>query len=171
MPKTASAPAGEVQTWRQQTMIANFAVTTNVDGVTHEDSLLQPRPNGNCINWVLGHLVVTYDKALSILGEKPVIGLDGLKNYDRGAPPLKDPAAARDFTELLAAWGEATKRIDTAIDGLTPEQLDRPVPSSPSGNPDETVRTLLTSVMWHQAYHAGQLGVLRRVAGKAGAIK
>jgi len=48
--------------------------------------------------------------------------------------------------------------------------LDRPV-KSPTGNPNETVRTLLTTIMFHQAYHAGQTAVLRRIAGKEGAIR
>ena len=53
---------------------------------------------------------------------------------------------------------------------LDPEILERPVPNSPSGNPDETVRSLITTVMFHQAYHAGQTAVLRRIAGREGAI-
>ena len=49
--------------------------------------------------------------------------------------------------------------------------LDRPAPHSPSGNPDETVRSLLTTVFFHQAYHAGQTALLRRIAGREGAIR
>jgi uncharacterized damage-inducible protein DinB len=45
------------------------------------------------------------------------------------------------------------------------------VTNSPSGNPDETVRSLITTVMFHQAYHAGQTAVLRRIAGREGAIR
>jgi hypothetical protein len=33
------------------------------------------------------------------------------------------------------------------------------------------VRSLLATVAFHQAYHAGQTGTLRRVVGKSGAIK
>jgi uncharacterized damage-inducible protein DinB len=33
------------------------------------------------------------------------------------------------------------------------------------------VRSLLSLVMFHQAYHVGQSGLLRRIAGKEGKIK
>lgn len=38
-------------------------------------------------------------------------------------------------------------------------------------NPEETVSSLLTVVLFHRGYHAGQTGILRRIAGKAGAIR
>jgi uncharacterized damage-inducible protein DinB len=44
------------------------------------------------------------------------------------------------------------------------------VPDSPTGDPDETLGSLLAVALFHQAYHAGQLGILRRIAGESGAI-
>lgn len=35
---------------------------------------------------------------------------------------------------------------------------------------DETMGSLLAAVLFHQAYHAGQLGILRRIAGESVAI-
>ena len=71
----------------------------------------------------------------------------------------------------MSALNEAAERVDAGLAALGPDLLDQPAPTSPSGDPDETVRTLLTTVMWHQAYHTGQTGVLRRIAGKEGAIR
>jgi uncharacterized damage-inducible protein DinB len=71
----------------------------------------------------------------------------------------------------MAAWDETTERIDTGLAGLASETLDAPAPFSPSSDPNETVRSLLTTVFFHQAYHAGQTGILRRIAGKDGAIR
>jgi uncharacterized damage-inducible protein DinB len=171
MTRTAPDITAEIETWRLMAFMAREVVAINLKDVTHEESVSQPEPGGNCINWVLGHLTVTYDQFLQLLGEQPVLGADAMKLYARGAPPLTDPALALDFGRLLAAWGEASERVENAIGRVAPDLLDRPVPDSPSGNPDETGRTLITTVLWHQAYHAGQLGVLRRAVGKEGAIK
>jgi uncharacterized damage-inducible protein DinB len=166
-----AATATEIDLWRMQARMARDVVHANVHGLTHEDSLVQPRPGGNCLNFVLGHLLSVYDGLLRMLEEKPVMDGEALQRYARGAPPIEGPAEALDFGTLLRAWSDASGRVDAALAGLDPEILDRPVPESPTGNPDETLRSLLTTVMFHQAYHAGQTAVLRRIAGKEGAIR
>jgi hypothetical protein len=169
MTTAASATVSEVEVFRHQAHVTHEVVRLNVDGMTHEESLIQPTPGGNCLNWVVGHLVCIYDKTLPMLGQEPVMG-KALKRYDRGAPPLQEPAEALQFGELITAWKEATRRIDTGLAGLTSEVLERPAPHSPGNDPKETVRSLLTVTLFHQAYHAGQTGILRRIAGKEGAI-
>lgn len=171
MTPAVSETVSEVEVFRQQAGMAHHVVRTNLDGVTQEESLIQPQPGGNCLNWVLGHLLCIYGKVLPMLGQEPVMAEEALKRYDRGSSPLVDPADALEFQELRAAWDETAKRIDAGLAGLTPEILDRPVPRSPSGNPNETVRSLVATILFHQAYHAGQTGVLRRITGKEGAIR
>ena len=170
MTRTATT-AAEVELWRLQARMARDVVNANTHGLSHEDSLVEPRPGGNRLNWVLGHLMSVYDGFLPMLKQEPVIGAAALQRFARGAPPLRDPADAIDFGKLLAAWNQASERVDAGLARLDPEILDRPVPNSPSGNPDETIRSLITTVMFHQAYHAGQTAVLRRIAGREGAIQ
>jgi hypothetical protein len=74
------------------------------------------------------------------------------------------------FQELLAAFGKASERVDAGLAGLAPKKLDEPAPYSPTKNPRETVRSFLANISFHQAYHAGQTGLLRRIVGKPGAI-
>ena len=82
----------------------------------------------------------------------------------------EEHAEALDFQVLLAAWNDASDRVDAGLAAVTPEALDKPASGSPTNNPNETVRSLLPTVLFHQAYHAGQTGILRRIAGKPGAI-
>jgi uncharacterized damage-inducible protein DinB len=142
-----------------------------VEGLSQEDSLVEPRPGGNCLNWVLGHLLWAYEGALSLLGERTVLEKGALERFARGAPPLRDASEAMELDKLLAAWDEATRRVDVGLARLTREDLDRPAPFSPGNDPHETVRSLLSTIFFHQGYHAGQTAVLRRIAGKAGAIR
>jgi uncharacterized damage-inducible protein DinB len=157
MTTTAPATTSEIDLWRQQTRITRDVVGANVAGLTHED-------------WVLGHLLTVYNGVLPLMKQEPVMREGALKHYVRGAPPIRDGAEALNFQELLSAWSQAVERVDTGLAGLSPDVLNRPV-ASPTGNPDETVRSLLTTIMFHQAYHAGQTAVLRRIAGKEGAIR
>ena len=171
MSSTMTAAAGEIHLWRLQARMARDVVNANIGGLSHEDSLVAPQPAGNRLNWVLGHLMSVYDGFLPLLKQEPVIGTEALARYARGAEPLKNPADAIDFGTLQAAWNQASERVDAGLAAIDPESLERPVPNSPSGNPDETVRSLITTVMFHQAYHAGQTAVLRRIAGREGAIR
>jgi uncharacterized damage-inducible protein DinB len=170
MSTAVSETVSEVEVFRHQARATRHVVRVNVDGVTHEESLIQPAPGGNCLNWVIGHLLTTYDQTLPMVGQEPVMEKGAVKRYARGTPPLQDPGEALDLKELLTAWDEANERFDAGLASLTPEVLDRPAPFSPSNNPKETVRSLLATVLFHQAYHAGQTGLLRRIAGKDGAI-
>ncbi|HVG08418.1 MAG TPA: DinB family protein [Thermoanaerobaculia bacterium] len=170
---TTAAPAtvSEIEVFRHQAGMVLKVVQVNTDGVSQEESLIQPSPGGNCLNWVVGHLACIYNRALPMVGQEPVMEEEALKRYDRGAPPVKDAAEALELRDLLAAFEKATERLDAGLAGLAPEALDSKAPGSPSGNPNETVRSLLSTIVFHQAYHAGQTGILRRVAGKEGAIR
>lgn len=148
-----------------------FSVGVNVQDISDADSLLQPQPAGNCMNWILGHLLAIYSKTLPMFGAQAVIGMDRLKRYDRGSLPITDSNEAIPFAELVSAWNETCNRVEAGLSRLPDDMLLQPVADSPTGNPKETVHSLLFTVMFHQAYHSGQLGVLRRVAGKGGAIK
>ena len=167
---TAAETLGEVRVLRHQVRATHSVVKLNVDGLTQEESLIQPQPGGNCLNWVMGHLLCVYDQVLPMLGQSPVLGVDTLKRYGRGTPHIQNTAEALDLARLMTAWDVAAQRMESGLESLTPEVLDQPASFSPTNNPKETVRSLLSSVFFHQAYHAGQTGLLRRIAGKEGAL-
>src|SRR5215212_2711129 len=128
MTAAASQTVSEVEVLRHQARAIHQVVRLNADGVTHEESLLQPHSGGNCLNWVVGHLVATYESILPALGQKPVMKEGVLKRYARGTPPLRDSAEALEIRELLTAWDEAAERFDAGLAGLTSDVLDRPAP-------------------------------------------
>jgi uncharacterized damage-inducible protein DinB len=171
MNATLSNPAPVLAVLRQQAGMVQQVFHLNIDGVTQEQSMIQPQPAGNCLNWVAGHLLAVYHNVLPLLGQQPVMPPEQLRRYSRGSAPMQRMEDAIGITELTSAWDETCARIDAGIAALTADDLAHPAPVSPSGDPNETVGSLLATVCWHQAYHAGQLGVLRRMAGKEGAIK
>ena len=171
MTATAAETLGEVRVYRQQIRAIHWVLKQNVDGLTQKDSMIQPQPGGSCLNWNVGHLLYVYDQMLPMLGQAPVLGADALQRYRRGTAQLQNAAEALDMAQLMAAWDEAAQRMEAGVESLTPEILDQPAPWSPTNNPKETVGSLLSIVFFHQAYHAGQTGLLRRMAGKEGAMR
>ncbi|MHB1865740.1 MAG: DinB family protein [Acidobacteriaceae bacterium] len=170
MTTIATETIGEARVLSQQARAIHGIVRRNVDTLTQKESMVQPQPGGNCLNWVVGHLVFVYDQVLPMLGQAPVLGTGTLKRYGRGTPQLQNTAEAIDLQELMTAWDEAAKRVEAGLETLTAEALDKPASFSPNNDSKETVRSLLSKIFFHQAYHAGQTGLLRRIAGKEGAI-
>jgi hypothetical protein len=170
MATAASAALNEIEVFRHQARTTSVVLHLNVDGLTQEESLIQPNPEGNCLNWVVGHLVWAHNNLLPLLGQERVMESAALQRYDRGAPPVRKASEALELKDLMAAWDVASERLDAGLANLTALALDAPAPTSPTNNPNETVRSLLATILFHQAYHAGQTGILRRIAGKSGAI-
>ena len=154
-----------------QLRLVDLVLQRNLDGLTHEESLRQPEPGGNSINWVLGHLVSTQSGMQRTLGENPVWDEERGRPYARGSNGTLSETDAVPLEVLRKDWKQA---LASSIDGLSrldSEKLGTPAPFSPTQNPDETVGSLLEAIVFHQAYHCGQTGVLRRLAGREGAIR
>jgi len=143
-------------------------LTRNVAGVSHEQSLASPRPGGNCLNWVVGHILASRGDILRLLGERAPWSEADAAPYRRGSPPLGPGAAARPFESLLADLERTQETLRASLAKRTPEDLAVRAPeSSPGGG---TVGETLAFLHFHEAYHAGQTGILRRFIGLPGAI-
>ncbi len=139
---------------------ANFAE------ISHEESLVPPQGGGNCANWILGHLVKARNDALALLGKTPVYPAGKFDRYKNGRPPLTDPAEALPLDELRDNFMALQEPLTAALQEADEETFARPVPDNPLNNPDETVGSMLTAIAFHEAYHLGQIGLLRRTLGK-----
>lgn len=147
--------------------VGAFVLDRNLAGVTNEESVRPPSPGGNTMNWIVGHVVRTRNQALSLLGEKPPFEDVELAAYgavgSSGGETLP-------LDELKRRFDTLGPMLEDALQRTSPKQLSAAAPFSPTGNPNETVGTLLASIAFHEAYHLGQTGLSRRLLGKPGAL-
>lgn len=141
----------------------------NTQGLSQEDSLASPATGGNCINWVVGHVVATRNGILELLGHEPIWSSERAAPYRRGSEPIT-AASALPLPELLADFAASQKTLVKALSDLSDEDLIVKSPTTFFKGDAETVGSALAAFAFHEAYHVGQTGVLRRVAGKEGAI-
>jgi uncharacterized damage-inducible protein DinB len=149
----------------QQLNMCRATIKANIGGITHEESLQRPSPAGNCANWVLGHLVAVRNGFLPVFGGEPVWSQAECARYDRHAPPIADDEAMP-LEEIWKAFEQTQERLRTAVSALTPERLAQRSPVNTSKDRVETVGSVLAVLGFHDAYHAGQTGLLRRLLGK-----
>jgi len=150
-----------------QNLSWNFArnasyVETLLAGLDHHASLYQPPVEGNCINWILGHIVCYRNYALTSCGLPPVLPTTAANRYARDSAPVTAAAAdVVDFAHLLAAYQHSHEQLLAYLAQVDAATLAEVVTAAgftlPRGE-------LLTSFMRHESYHAGQFELLRALA-------
>ncbi len=143
----------------------------NCAGVTEEQALIQPQPGGNCLNWVMGHVTATRNSFLSMLGSEPLWTAEEKATYDRGSAPITGPGVGLTIERIMADYEASQQPIIKGLQAMGPEQFAAKAPFSPMNDENETVGSLLAGLLFHEAYHVGQTGVLRRLTGQEGALK
>lgn len=142
-------------------------VRMNTDGMSQADSLVQPAPGGNCAAWILAHLTLVHGHLLELVGEPTVDRADTLARVT--AKPITDGDGAPDFVAVRETFLETEERCLRAVRRLTDEVLADPLPDPFGGR--STRAEILSILANHGAYHAGQLGLSRRLAGMEGAVR
>ena len=148
----------------------HYVVNANSDGLSREDSLSET-PGGNCFNWVMGHILASRNGLLRTLGKEPVWDEAQAERYARGSAPITDGSEAARLDEMLKQFNASQAMVLKGLSELTPERMAEKAPFSPTNNDEETIGSLVAGLLFHEAYHAGQLGVIRRVIGKPGVLQ
>jgi uncharacterized damage-inducible protein DinB len=141
------------------------ALHLNLEGLTHTECLLQP-PGGNCINWLLGHILRHRNLMLEALDAPTVWSAEAQVRYDRGSAPIQGEEA-----EGVVRLEELRQELDRSGEQLrsTLTEVGEEALRAPSGT--STLGQRLLFLALHEAYHVGQIGLLRRLSGKEGAIQ
>lgn len=133
------------------------------DGLTHADSMKQLPFQGNCMNWVVGHMAAYRDIILDLLGEASVMGDDG-ERYQTDSDPLKgDDAAVLPLETLLERLDQSQQRLAAALGRMDEADMAREITV---WERKTTVGQRLFFMYFHESYHVGQTELLRQLAGK-----
>jgi uncharacterized protein YciI len=154
-------PSGE--TLGQSFSVNCQVITMQADGLTHGDSLLQLPFRGNCLNWVLGHILANRNRAVDLLGETPFWGEAEVSRYARGSEPIASEGQALPLERLLEDLARSQELIEVGLAQVTPHEMAAPIAGDKRGR---ALGELLVGLHWHETYHIGQLEILRQLAGK-----
>ena len=124
------------------------------------DNHLLERPNEmtNHVAWLAGHLVSARYLMLNALGLDVQEPYPGLFAQGKG---LEQGADYPDLQTLRKCWSEVSGILLKAVADAGDESLSGKAPfATPTG---ETVGEFLNFFVHHEAYHLGQLGILRRI--------
>lgn len=138
-----------------------YVIKRQTDGLTHEQSLLQPPFRGNCMNWVLGHMLEARNDILQQLGQPLILPAPADALYKRESAPITEASPAVPLATLLAQLDESQARIEHGL-AAVPEATMATIINEER---QTTVRASISFSAWHEAYHLGQLEYLRQLTG------
>lgn len=140
-----------------------YVLEQQVAGLSHADSLLQPQPRGNCLNFIIGHILIGRDNVLAMLGQEKLLTEAEKARYDTDTDPITaDGEGVLPLERLLELMRESTQRIEDSLAGMSAEALAQEVPQGDSTRP---LSAVVAFFGWHDTYHIGQTEFLRQLAG------
>ena len=142
-----------------------------LSGLTPDEWFWMPEPAVTHIAWQVGHIAFAeYGLCLKRLrGARPedeqLISASFVERFGRGSTPVAGPENNPPVEDVLETMDRVHEQALSELAGYTDEELDVPVDP-----PHPVFKTNLGAVAFcpdHEALHAGQIVLLRRMLGKA----
>lgn len=130
------------------------------EGLSHEETLIQPGFEANCFNWVLGHIISRRNSALEVLGLDPIWSAELISLYKTGSDPIS-PENARELDLLIEDLAKSDQLIKVTLEDITEDFLGDTVETD-RGQKERLEH--LEGFHWHETIHMGQLDMLRALA-------
>lgn len=134
-------------------------VAKAVDGVGPESWMRKPDDSSNHLMWIMGHMIWCRGNILRTLGTD--WRLSWAKQFGRGSKPdeITDYPTVE---EVLKAWHETGQQLAATLAQAPAEVLEKPH-DKPTF--DGNVSGFVAFLAYHETYHAGQIGFLKKWLG------
>jgi hypothetical protein len=144
-------------------VIENNLIHDQTNDLSQIDTLIQP-PGGNCMNWVLGHLLESQVSMLKALDGNPPIDPVLLDRYKRESAPI---TADSEGVLSLEALLDGHDKVHAAIAARLSEMSESDFAVEIQQGERKVIRGWRVFFLhFHYTYHIGQLEQLRQLAGK-----
>jgi uncharacterized damage-inducible protein DinB len=141
-------------------------VSRTLEGLSDEEVWQSPPGGGNPIGWILGHVAGYRTVMLRLLGSplppqwEPRLFARGAVRGDRASYPTR--------AAIESAWQATHAAMREAFAAATAAQLSAPAPTELPGV--RTVADQLAFGAFHESYHVGQMGYVRRQLGHSAVV-
>ena len=132
-----------------------------LSGLSLEELHRRGGPESNSMIWIAGHLTLSRARMLKIAGGEADFPWPDL--FAKGTA-IKAPSCYPEIDEVLSIWEEVGRRLRDRLGQAEPSLL---YSKSPHSFPvqDKSVRGSLAFFVYHESYHIGQMGYLRKMLG------
>jgi hypothetical protein len=138
------------------------SLASAVDDITHTESLLQLPGKSNCMNWILGHIVVYRDGMLAGISQPPFLPDSQIKLYAARSQPITPDSHSVSFDRLLKLQFETFNSLIAWLES-NPKGLRKKTPQDIKPRKGETVVEHFAQLLGHESIHIGELNPLREL--------
>lgn len=162
----------EVKNWISTLHTNQWLIEKQAEGLSHEQSMIEPPFRANRMNWVLGHIVEHRDWMLRALDETTLMPAKEAMLYRRGSEPLQDDSDVVQLATLLDYLQRSKNCLVAKIQAAEANYLNKKPQTGIllDSHKSKTRLERLQGLIWHETYHMGQLELLRQLAGTNDAI-
>ena len=134
-----------------------------LEGLSHDDSLIQPPFRGNCLNWVAGHVIQCRNELFQFMNVDPIWDTSEAEWYETGSNPVINSDQGLELERLKGDFQITQQYLEEKFSAM--EEFDFEEMLQPGENQSKLVE-LINGYLWHETYHLGQFEFLRQLAGK-----
>jgi uncharacterized damage-inducible protein DinB len=132
-----------------------------LEGIGDEDARRRPSGRTNSMAFIALHMVDARHLAARTMGAEAPNPFASLLQDARG---IDNVVAIPPLTEIRDAWDQVSAALEARLQALAPEELAAP-PPQPFPADDPTLAGAIAFLATHDAYHVGQLALLRKLLG------
>ena len=136
----------------------NWLVHHILEGIDHQESLLQLPFGSNSANWILGHIVTNRSHVLDVLGVIHLWQEEVRELYHTGTHNIGPGDKAMRLETLLKYLDDSTRLIRNALEPVSEEWLSE---SFTNYRGEKSREAHLSGFHWHEGFHIGQLEMLK----------
>ena len=143
--------------------LSNRILDTSISDLSEADARVRGRDgSGPSVAWTLGHLCHHKLRVLALLGDARVDPFADAFGHTAatdgtGYPPL---------AELASTFALLHTDVCTAL-AASADRLEAPLPSEGVHRQERKIIDVVLFLAWHEAYHIGAIGALRKSFGRA----
>lgn len=137
-----------------------------LDGFQDSEQFTRPIDKANSVNWVAGHLASSRFSVANMLGVEDQCPWGKL--YE-GGKETQDPSEYPSIGEIKAAFKDISAKLEAKLAAASEDELAKEPPWKAPGM-EPSVRGSVAFMSFHESYHLGQLGYLRKFHGLEGAF-
>jgi uncharacterized damage-inducible protein DinB len=139
----------------------NSLVARSLEGLSDQDVWSRLAGSGNPIAWILGHLTETRAGMLTEMGAPFDYGW--ARTFQRGSA-LQNHTEYPSLETIQTAWKATHAAMRDAFASVTPDRVAAPVSRRPVPAV-ENLADLIAFCGFHESYHVGQIGFIRKQLG------